>query len=30
MKYKLKNKSFMSHEKIPYFAQIFGENFENK
>ena len=30
MKYNLKNKSFMGPEKIPYFAQIFGENIENK
>ena len=30
MKYKLQNKCFMGHEKIPYLAQIFGENIENK
>ena len=30
MKYKLENKCFMGHEKIPYFSQIFGKNIENK
>ena len=30
MKYKLKNKCFMGHEKIPYFAQILGKNIKNK
>ena len=30
MKYKLENKCFMGHEKIPYFSQILGKNIENK
>ena len=30
MEYKLKNKCFMGHENIPYFAQILVENIENK
>ena len=30
MKYKLKNKCFMGYEKLQYFAQILGENIENK
>ena len=30
MKYKLENKCFIGHEKIPYFSQILRKNIENK